>query len=75
MKGIHRQRADVADDQGIAVGIGARHFLHREVAAAASLVLHDDRLAQAFFHLDGEGAGDDGGAAAGREGHDEAEWV
>jgi len=37
--GIHGERADMADDERIAVGVGPRDLFHGDVAAAAGLVL------------------------------------
>src|SRR5205814_1555528 len=71
--GIHRERAHVADDQRVSVGIGPRDLFHGDVAAAAGLVLDHELLAQALAHLGGEGARDDRGAAARRERYDQAD--
>jgi hypothetical protein len=63
----------VPDDERVAVRLGARRLLHRDVAAAARAVVDDDRLAEALLHLGGHGARDDRAGAAGRERHQEAD--
>jgi len=68
---IHRERADVADDDRVAVRLGARDLLHRDVACSARLVVDDHLLAERLRHLRRHRARDDLGAAARRERHDE----
>ncbi len=70
--GIDGQGADVAQDDGALV-IGARHFLHGDVAGRAGLVVHEDVLAQGLGQLGGRGARHDFRASARRKGHDKAD--
>jgi hypothetical protein len=55
------------------VGVGTRHFLAREHAAGAWLVLDDELLAEPFADLRRHGPGRDVRNAAGAEGHDHAD--
>ena len=57
-------RADVADHQRVAVGRGARGGERCDDAAAAALVLDDDRLAEHLAQPLGDGARDEIDAAA-----------
>lgn len=69
--GVDGQRTDMAQDQGVAIGRGTRHLLHGRHAAAAGLVVDDDRAAQQAREFVGRGARDDVRRAARHEGHDE----
>ena len=64
-----RQRAGIAQKDGVTVGrtLGDRAAADR--AAGAAAVVDHDRLAKRLAHLVGDDARDDGGAAAGRERH------
>src|SRR4029079_5757228 len=66
-----RQSAGVAEPDGVAVGIGLRERAGADSAAGAGAVVDDDLLAERLAELVADGADDDGGAAAGREGNDE----
>jgi hypothetical protein len=71
---VDRQRADVAEDDGVLV-VRPRHLGHGDVARAARLVVDEDALAQELGHLGGGGPGHDLAAAAGRERHDQADGL
>ena len=58
-------RADVAHHQRVAVGRGARRGLRADDAAAAALVLDDDRLAQRLGEALADLRADEVDAAAG----------
>ncbi|KAG0755916.1 hypothetical protein G6F22_020456 [Rhizopus arrhizus] len=60
-----------AQQQGVAVGLGARHEVRTDRRASARLVLHDHELAQRLGHAFGQDAGQHIGGAAGREGRDD----
>ena len=67
---VDRDRADVADDEGVAVGIGLGVLRRAGDAARPRLVYDRDRLAEGLLHpVGGEPSGQVGGAAGG-EGHD-----
>src|SRR6185295_6409386 len=70
---VYGERADVADDQRVAVGLGVRRLLHGDVAATAALVLDHDLLAEALGHLLGGEPRHDRRAAAGGEGNEQAD--
>ena len=53
--------------QGVAIRRSGLERLGRQLAASAGLVLHDHRHAQLVLELVGQHAGNDVGAAAGRE--------
>ena len=69
---IDRQRADVTHQQGVAVGRRSRGLVGTHAATSTGDVVNDDRLAPGFGQLLANGPGEDVGAAAGREGHDDA---
>ena len=64
-------RARAVHEDRVAVGLGARHVLDRDIAAGAGPVLDDDGAAGERPHLLGEIAHQHVGAAAGRERADE----
>ena len=66
-----RERAGVAKQQRVAVGIAFRDRLGADGAAGAGPVVDHDLLAEQFAHLVGNAAADDRGAAAGRERNDQ----
>ena len=70
---IDGQGADVAHQHGEAVGLGARHHLAAQRAAAARPVLDDAALAERDLQLGRDLARQDVGRAAGRERHDQME--
>ena len=72
-RGVHGQRADVAEDDRVAVRRGPRNLLHRDGPRAAALVVDEDRLAERLAHFRGQQAGDHVGAAARAVGHHEAD--
>ena len=77
-EGVDRQRADVADDQRVAVRLRLGHRLHGDIAGAPGAVVDDDFLAQTLGHFAGEGARHDRRAAARRERHHQADrfaWI
>ena len=71
----HGEAADVRDDERVAVRIGMRDVVHRDVAAAPALVLDHERLAEGLLHLRGEAARHDTARAAGCERHDQADGL
>ena len=62
-----RQRAGIAEQQRVAVGIALRHRLGADGAAGAGAVVDHDFFAEQFAHLVGNAAADDRGRAARRE--------
>jgi hypothetical protein len=64
---------DIADQEGVAVGLGADGLLQRDDAVAAGLVLHHHRLAELFLEVLAQDARDDVGGAARSVGHDDAD--
>ena len=66
-RGADRQRAGVAQQQRVAVGIALGDRLGADRAAGAGTVVDHDFLAEHVADLVGDGAADDRGAAAGRE--------
>jgi len=70
--GVDGQRADVAEDEGVAVGRCLGDFLHRQHAGAAWFVLDIDALAELLAQFAGDSPRDDFRGAAGGEGHHEA---
>jgi hypothetical protein len=71
--GVHRQRADVAHDDGVSIGCGLGHVLHRRNAGAAALVVDEHGLPQLLGQFVGHRARDDLRRATRRERHDEAD--
>ena len=72
-RGADRQRADVAQQQRVAVGRRLGHEVGAEVAVGAGLVLDDHGLLERLRQRLADGAGDDVGRAARRVGHDDAQ--
>ncbi len=68
-----RVRAGIADQDGVAVRLGADHLGRADRAAAAGAVFHDGRLAPGGLQMRGEQPAHDVGRAAGRGRHDEAD--
>ena len=68
----HRQRAD---QDGVAVGLGARDRLGADIAAGAALVLDHHLLAPDLGQPVGEDARDHVGSAAGRKRHDQSDMT
>ena len=66
-----RERAGISQQDGVAVGRALRDRAAADGAAGAAAVVDHDRLAEHLAHLVGDDAPDDGGAAAGRERHDQ----
>jgi hypothetical protein len=66
-RGADRQRAGVAEQQRVTVGIALGDRLGADRAAGAGAIVDHDLLAEQFAHLVGNGAADDRGTAAGRE--------
>ena len=58
----------MAEHQGVAIGLGPRHFLHRDVAPATGFVLDDELLAEVLRQPVRHRARDDLGAAPGANG-------
>jgi hypothetical protein len=71
--GAGRERAGIGEQDGVAVGRGARDLAGGDGAAGAAAIIDYDWLAERRAHLVGHDAGDDAGAAAGREGDDEGD--
>ncbi|MNZ97641.1 hypothetical protein D3C78_1168900 [compost metagenome] len=71
----HAVRADVAEENGVAVGRGARHMLRRDGAVGAGLVLDDHLLAQQARHLLRHDTRHGVVAAAGRRGNDQGDGL
>src|SRR5262245_1677344 len=69
--GDHDERADVATQQRVAVGIGGRHRLGAEAAGGAGAVLDHDRLPEREREVLGEDARAHIDRTAGRKGDDE----
>ena len=72
----HRREAigrDVADHDGVAVGLGARHFLDGDDAGGAGLVLDQDVLAERLAQMLGVVPRHHVGQAAGRVGDQDAD--
>jgi hypothetical protein len=67
---VHRQ-GGAADQQGVAIRIGARDRLGADIGAAAAFVLDDDLLAPDFGQRIGDDAGDRVGRSSRRIGHHE----
>ncbi|KAG1484022.1 hypothetical protein G6F54_013487 [Rhizopus delemar] len=65
--------ADVAHQQGVAIGLGAHQFRGADIAARARLVLDHDGLAPRRPQVLGDGAREDVGGAAGRKRHDQGD--
>src|SRR5262249_33779826 len=61
------ERAGVAEDQRVAVGIAFRDRACADRAAGTGTVVNDDLFAEQFTHLLRDTAADNRGAAAGRE--------
>jgi hypothetical protein len=66
---IDRQRADMTEDDGVAIGHGSGDFLHGGDASATGFVFNVDRLAELLAQFCGHGAGDDFRGATRRKGH------
>jgi hypothetical protein len=62
-----------AEEQGVAVGLGARDVLGGDVRPRAGAVVHDDGLAELAPQRLGEHPGEEVAGAAGRESDDEAD--
>ncbi len=68
----HRGHGDVVEQQGVAVGVGARHLGGADAAAGAcGVVDHHAHPAQRLAHGLGQVACHAVGGTAGREGHDD----
>jgi hypothetical protein len=68
---IDRICGHVAEQQGVAVRLGARDIVGAEIARAARLVLDHYRLADQLRHLRPDQSREEVGAAAGRPRHDQ----
>jgi hypothetical protein len=66
-----RERAGIAQQDGVTVGRALRHRAASDGAAGAAAVVDDDRLLECLAHLVGDDAPDDGRAATGRERYDQ----
>jgi hypothetical protein len=66
-RGTDRERAGVAQQQRVTIGIAFRDRFGADGAAGAGTVVDHDLLAEQFAHLVGDAAADDRGAAAGRK--------
>jgi hypothetical protein len=64
-------RAGIGEPERVAVGVRVRDLASTDTAAAADAVFDHERLAQALAKLLRHQPGDDIGAAARRERHDE----
>ena len=69
---VDREVAERGHQQGVAIRRGARRDLGADHAAGAGAVLDNHPLAPQLAKLLPDHAGHDVGAAAGREGHDDA---
>ncbi|KAG0763917.1 hypothetical protein G6F22_018329 [Rhizopus arrhizus] len=65
--------ADVAHQQGVAIGLGARHRLRADDACGARAVFHDDLLPQPGAQLVRDQPRGDVGGAAGRGRNDKGD--
>ena len=72
---IYRQRADVAEDQRVAVGCGLRHLGHCNGARAARTIVDDDAHAEERCELGRDGARDDLRGATRSERNDDADGL
>ncbi|MPM22040.1 hypothetical protein SDC9_68490 [bioreactor metagenome] len=81
--GVVRHLADVrkdchlrhgSDQQGVAIGRGARHFLGGNHAASARLVLHHHAVLEALFKVGSNHARHHVCAACGRVAHQQSHW-
>ncbi len=61
------------DEQGVAIGAGARRLLHADIPRGAAAVLHQDLLAERVGEARCEQARDGVDASAGRKRHDHAD--